>query len=126
MILKVLKIETMIGNYTNCYVIADEEKGEAMVIDPAGEPEKILDTINMLHVKLKYIYLTHCHADHTAALETIKKKTNAITLIHRDDAENLRNPMVNLCTNIGTKNIEIDVDSRIDDGDLLHVRKYGV
>ena len=76
MILKRVKIETMIGNYTNCYIIEDEEKHEAMVIDPAGEPEKIIDILNLLQAKVKYIYLTHCHADHTAGLEELKKQTN--------------------------------------------------
>lgn len=123
MILKRLKIETMIGNYTNCYIIADEEKNEAMVIDPAGEPEKIMETLELLGVNLKYIYLTHCHADHTAGLERVKEETGACILIHRFEYENLRNPDVNLSKFIGTKNIEIDADSRVDEGDILHVRK---
>ncbi|MDE5830882.1 MAG: MBL fold metallo-hydrolase [Clostridia bacterium] len=96
MILKRLKIETMLGNYTNCYVIADEEKKEAMVIDPAGEPNKIAETLDLLNAKLKYIYLTHCHADHTGGFEELKKETGAKVLIHRNEAENLYNPVVNL------------------------------
>lgn len=121
MILKRLKIETMIGNYTNCYIIEDEEKHEAMVIDPAGEPEKIIETLNILQAKVKYIYLTHCHADHTAGLEELKKQTNAIILIHRAEYENLKNPDVTLSVLIGTKNLEIEADSRVDEGDKLHV-----
>lgn len=122
MILKRLKIETMIGNYTNCYIIADEEKKEAMVIDPAGETEKIIEILKLLDSKLKYIYLTHCHADHTAGLEELKKATNAIILIHRDEYESLKDAEINLSVMIGTKNIEIDADSRIDEADMLHVR----
>ena len=121
MILKRVKIETMIGNYTNCYIIEDEEKHEAMVIDPAGEPEKIIETLNILQAKVKYIYLTHCHADHTAGLEELKKQTNAIILIHRAEYENLKNPDVTLSVLIGTKNLEIEADSRVDEGDKLHV-----
>ena len=121
MILKILKIETMIGNYTNCYVISDEVKKEAMVIDPAGEPEKILETLDLMNVKLKYIYLTHCHADHTAGLDELKKRTGAKILIHRFESENLQNSEVNLSNLIGTKNVEVSADSRVDDGDILHV-----
>lgn len=96
MILKRLKIETLIGNYTNCYVLADEEKKEAMVIDPAGETDKITETLGLLDTKLKYIYLTHCHADHTGGVETLKNEIDAKVLIHRTEAENLQNPVVNL------------------------------
>lgn len=64
MILKRIKIENMIGNATNCYIIADEDKKEGMCIDPAGECDRIMEMINILGIELKYIYLTHCHADH--------------------------------------------------------------
>lgn len=96
MILKRLKIETMLGNYTNCYIVADEEKREAMVIDPAGDPDEIIQTLELLEVELKYIYLTHCHADHTSGLKELKQRIDAKILIHRDEYENLQNPVVNL------------------------------
>lgn len=68
MILKKIRIENMLGNSTNCYIVADEEKKEAICIDPAGDCKKILEMLNMLDVKLKYIYLTHCHADHLRSI----------------------------------------------------------
>lgn len=121
MILKRLKMETMIGNYTNCYIISDEEQREAMCIDPAGEPEEILGTLKILDAKLKYIYLTHCHADHTAGLDEVKRKTNAKILIHRKEYENMQNPEITLSRLIGTKDIENSADARVDEGDLLHI-----
>ena len=45
MILKELKIDTWIGDPTNCYVIFDEDSKEIMVIDPAGDVDKIEDFI---------------------------------------------------------------------------------
>ncbi len=121
MILKRLKIETMIGNMTNCYIITDENKKESMIIDPAGDANQIIDTLNILDTKVKYIYLTHCHADHTAALEEIKKYTGGKILIHRDEYDNLQNPNINLSQVIGTNNVNIPADSRVDEGDKLHV-----
>lgn len=121
MILKRIKIETMIGNSTNCYIIADESKKEAMVIDPAGDCDRIVEMLDILDIKLKYIYLTHCHADHIGALEELKKRTDAKILIHRIESENLRNTEVNLTSNLGMKNVEIEADSRVDEGDTLHV-----
>ena len=121
MILKELKIENTIGTATNCYIIADEKKREAMCIDPAGDCNRILDFIKILDIKLKYIYLTHCHADHIGALEELREKTGAMFLIHRIENENLRNPEINLTANLGMRNIKINADARVDDGDLLHV-----
>ena len=121
MILKTLKIENMLGSYTNCYIIADEDKKEAMVIDPAGETNKILDMLKILDTNPKYIYLTHCHADHIGAVEELRENTNAKFLIHRVENENLRNPEVNLTSNLGIKNIELEADARVDEGDKLHV-----
>ena len=54
MILKELKIQTWIGDKTNCYIIFDEKSKEIMVIDPAGDVDKIEDK----HIKWKTeIYL---------------------------------------------------------------------
>ena len=75
MILKELKVKSAIDNIvTNCYIIADEETKEAMVIDPGGEAEKILELLDILGAKVKYIYLTHCHGDHIGALNEVKSK----------------------------------------------------
>ena len=53
MILKELKIQTWIGDPTNCYIIFDEKSKETMVIDPAGDVDKIQEMINILGGKLK-------------------------------------------------------------------------
>ena len=42
-------------------------------------------------------------------------------LIHRDDSEGLNNTDINLTEIIGMGKIELEADSRIDDGDLLHL-----
>ena len=74
MILKELKIKTNLDELTNCYIVHDEESKETMVIDPAGEAEKIIEMLNILEAKLKYIYLTHCHGDHIGAVQELKEK----------------------------------------------------
>ena len=55
MILKELKIENTIGTATNCYIVGDEGKKEAMCIDPAGDCDRILEMLELLDMKLKYI-----------------------------------------------------------------------
>lgn len=121
MILKRLKLDTPLGEPTNCYIIVDEETKETMVIDPAGEEEKIIDMLNILEAKLKYIYLTHCHGDHTGAVVGLQNKYGAKVLIERKESENLRNPETTLNYYIGIPDIRLEEDSRIDDGDLIHL-----
>lgn len=121
MILKRLKIDTNVGEPTNCYIIADEETKETMVIDPGGESEAIIEMLNILEAKLKYIYLTHCHGDHIGGVVELKNQCGGKVLIHRLESENLNNPDVNLTDYIGMTEIELETDSRIDDDDLIHI-----
>lgn len=121
MILKELKIDTWIGDPTNCYIILDEESKEIMVIDPAGDVDKIVEMINILQGNLKYIYLTHCHGDHIAGVVELKNRCGGKILIHRDDSEGLNNKDINLSPIIGLPDIELEADSRIDDKDLIHL-----
>ena len=121
MILKRIKVGTPIAEPTNCYVIKDEETSEAMVIDPGGDAEKISNMLDILNIKLKYIYLTHCHADHIGAVKQIQNKYGGKVLIHRNGAENLENDDIVLASCIGEDKIVLEADSRVDDEDILHI-----
>ena len=126
MILKELKIDTWIGDPTNCYVIFDEDSKEIMVIDPAGDIDKIEDLIkNVFKGKLKYIYLTHCHGDHIAGVNELKRRCGGKILIHRIDSEGLNNVDINLSEYIGLPDIELEADSIVDDNDLIHLGDLG-
>ena len=121
MILKERKINTWIGDPTNCYIILDEESKELMVIDPAGDVDEIVEMINILKGNLKYIYLTHCHGDHIAGVSKLKERCGGKILIHRFDSEGLNDVNINLSTIIDLPPIELEADSRIDDNDLIHL-----
>ena len=122
MILKRLKISTWIGDETNCYIVFDQESKETMVVDPAGDVDRIIEMINILQGNLKYIFLTHCHGDHIAGVKELREKMGGKVLIHRLDVEGLNNKEINLTEFMdGLPEIEIDADSRLDDGDLIQV-----
>lgn len=121
MILKELKIETWKGDPTNCYIVQDEESKETMVIDPAGDVEKIIEMLDILQAKLKYIYLTHCHGDHIGGVKELKEKYGGQIIAERNAAENLMNPQINLTEFITGNGYSVEVDSRVDDDDLLHL-----
>ncbi len=122
MILKELKIQTWIGDKTNCYIIFDKKSKETMCIDPAGDVDEIEYLIKeILKGKLKYIYLTHCHGDHIGGVTELKKRCGGKILIHRFDSIGLNDSKINLSSIIDIPEIELEADSRIDDGDLLHL-----
>ena len=122
MILKELKVQSDFENIiTNCYIIEDEKTKETMVIDPGGEPEKIIELLEILGSKVKYIYLTHCHGDHIGAVEEVKNKKGGKILIHAEDYEGLKNPEINLTGVVSEDRKSIEADSRVNDGDTIHI-----
>ena len=121
MILKVLKIDTWIGDKTNCYIVQDEKSKETMVIDVAGDVDEIAEMLDILQAKLKYIYLTHCHGDHIGGVQELKERYGGKVVAHRLAAENLKDPDINLTTYIQNKGLVIETDARVDDDDLLHL-----
>ena len=122
MILKRLQVKTpQVGLLTNSYIICDEETKEAMVIDPGGEPERIAEVLDILEANLKYIFVTHCHADHIGGIAELKKLKGGKILISRPDAEGLYNEEINLAYFINMEKPELEADSRLDDNDLIHV-----
>ena len=121
MILKKIKIATWVGDDTNCYIVLDEKSKEIMVIDPAGDVEKIIEMIDVLKGNLKYIYLTHCHGDHIAGVTDLQKQRGGKVLIYKEDAEGLNNKDINLTSFLDMPDIELEADSRVEDEDLLHI-----
>ena len=122
MLLKQLKLASSIDNIvTNCYIVQDEETKETIVIDPAGQCDKIVEMLNIIEGKLKYIYLTHCHGDHIGAAEELKNVKNSKILIHIDDYEGLKEPEINLTGFMSEKQIRLEADARVNDGDILHI-----
>ena len=123
MILKELMINTWAGEPTNCYIIFDENSKEAMVVDPAGDVDKIVEMLDILNANLKYLYITHCHGDHIGGVRELQNKKQGKVLIHRLDAPGLRNENISLTNYMGIDPIMLDADSIVDDEDLLHLGK---
>ncbi len=69
---------------TNCYIIY-WSSGDALLIDPGGDADKILSTVGRLNVKVRRIVLTHGHVDHIAALPEILEELNTPYMMHSGD-----------------------------------------
>lgn len=72
---------------TNSYIIGEETTGEAIIIDPGDEPDRIMDLIKEHNLKVITIVCTHGHFDHIGATGDIKRMTGAKVLIHSEEVE---------------------------------------
>jgi hydroxyacylglutathione hydrolase len=69
----------------NCSIIADTESGEAIIVDPGGNGDQIIEECNSLGVKIKKIVLTHGHFDHILAADEIRKKCGVEIMLNEGD-----------------------------------------
>src|SRR5512138_1755716 len=69
----------------NCSIFGDEATGEAMVIDPGDDIQKILSIVRRRGLKVKSIVITHGHIDHVGAAAALKQATGATVYLNLDD-----------------------------------------
>jgi len=81
---------------TNCFVIADEDSGEAVIFDaPDHTVEPLLSEVRKRSWKLVGLWLTHGHFDHFADHAVVRKHfPEAKILIHALDELKTRTPEV--------------------------------
>ncbi len=68
----------------NCYIVSDpaappgeDRRRPAVVVDPGDEPERLLQAIDALGLRIEAILLTHCHFDHIGAVAPVARATGA-------------------------------------------------
>src|SRR5208282_6450462 len=71
----------------NCSILGDPATGEAIVVDPGEEVERILEIIHRHKLKVRAIVSTHAHIDHVGGLAGLHRATGAPVLIHDADME---------------------------------------
>jgi glyoxylase-like metal-dependent hydrolase (beta-lactamase superfamily II) len=71
----------------NCTILGDEATGEAIVVDPGDEPEKILGRLKALGLEARYAFHTHAHLDHVMATRRLKEEVGSEILLHPGDRE---------------------------------------
>ncbi|MGQ9705536.1 MAG: MBL fold metallo-hydrolase [bacterium] len=117
-----LKINSIIVGplFTNCYTLHNDEEG--IIIDPGGEPEKIIELLERNKIKIKLIVNTHCHIDHISANKDIIDYTNAPLSTHKDDEVFLSYKWEIESKDLGIiVNTPNRVDKYLKDGDVISI-----
>jgi hydroxyacylglutathione hydrolase len=76
----------------NSYLVAGEDSGEALLIDPGGPSPELSAKLRQEGWRLRWIVNTHGHADHIAGNDLWAAATGAQIVIHRLDWEFFRTP----------------------------------
>lgn len=69
----------------NCCILGDLERGEAVVIDPGDEADRILMELAKHKLKVSAIVHTHAHIDHMGGSAQLAEATQAPTYLHPAD-----------------------------------------
>src|SRR5690242_4628920 len=69
----------------NCSILGDAATGDAIVVDPGDEVERILEVIRRHKLKVRAIVSTHTHIDHVGGLAALHKATGAPVMVHEAD-----------------------------------------
>lgn len=75
----------------NCSIIGDPVTKQAIVVDPGGAPERILQEVRQLGLTVTHILHTHAHFDHFLAAGDMKTATGATLCLHQDDLDLWKN-----------------------------------
>ena len=66
----------------NCYLVADRQTREAIIIDPGEEPAMFLAELDTRAWTLRAIWLTHAHVDHVIGVGAVRRATGAPIHLH--------------------------------------------
>ncbi len=101
----------------NCYILHDPS-GQAVIIDPGGDPQRIVAQCRGLQPQL--ILLTHGHVDHIAAAAAVKRQLSLRVAAHPQDIAFVQQPHPYFVQLVGGAE-PCAVDEAVDDGQELQI-----
>ena len=76
-----------------CYLVACTETGDCLLIDPAGDEDRILKILNGNNWVPRYLINTHGHPDHTCGNQRMVRATGVKIIMHEEEARLFDTPM---------------------------------
>jgi hydroxyacylglutathione hydrolase len=116
MIIKQIKVGFM---EVFCYILGCEATHKGLLIDPAGDEERIMDTVGGLGLTLESVVNTHGHPDHTCGNAKIKDLTGAKIYMHTQDDRFFNTPEGQSMGRQMGFAASPPADVRVEDGDTI-------
>ncbi len=104
-----------------CYLIGCEETGECLVIDPAGDEDRVVNRISERGLHLESIVNTHGHPDHTCGNARVKELTGARIVMHPLDDRMFNSPEGRQMARQWGFADSPPADEHAEDGDVIRV-----
>ena len=102
-----------------CYILGCENTHKGLVIDPAGEEERILETALASGITIESVVNTHGHPDHTCGNRKIVEQTGAKIYMHALDDRFFNTPEGHsMAIQMGFAPSP-SADVSVDDGDVI-------
>lgn len=110
---------------TNCYIVSNEDTKEAIIIDPAGEPNKIETYIDEAKLKVVGVLITHGHFDHIYGLETVVATFGSNVYASENEKELLSKPELNLSKKHGNP-LSVGADIYLKDREVFTLAGFEI
>ncbi len=66
----------------NCYLVADEAAGDAILVDPGDHASKIIGAVDASGCTLRGLWITHAHVDHVGAIAPVQQRFGVPVWLH--------------------------------------------
>lgn len=104
---------------SNCYILGDGDEG--VIIDSGADKRDIIKVVGDTGQKIKHIILTHAHLDHICSVNEVREELDAKVLIHKADADALKDNFQNGSVLFGLSKTFREADVLLNHGDVISV-----
>lgn len=89
------------GLQTNCYILKTDGSDACAVIDPGGDPARVIEAVSSAGLNLRYVLCTHGHPDHTGGVSLLQQELGGQFYLAPSDTAYSANPPDWLLTALG-------------------------